>query len=275
MSLRILHCLDGSSCSDAAGGLAIDLAATLADAELTLLHVVAVAAPSGRFLKDLGGRLGFEPVVVRPEVEQEHLERGRALLDRVAHQAEASGVQAKTVLARGAVAERILRYSAHSDLLVCGWRGQTEDRHPGQGGAAVMNLLQDASLPVIFVPDHVMRVRSLALGYDGSIGAAHASRALRHLFEEAPVEVHAIYVGEEADAAVLAEVDLDLPTLPVHRHVVQGEPVHRVLAQTAQELGADLLAVGFRGRSPFHDFLFGTATDFILRDARLAVLVAH
>ncbi len=61
MSLRVLVGVDGSPFSDAAVRLALDLVSRRGEAELTALHVVNVVAPSGNLIKDLPGRLGFEP----------------------------------------------------------------------------------------------------------------------------------------------------------------------------------------------------------------------
>ena len=47
------------------------------------------------------------------------------------------------------------------------------------------------------------------------------------------------------------------------------------MAAKAVEEGANVLVVGFRGRSKVKDFLYGTAADYILMKTDLMVLVAH
>ena len=276
MPVRILLCVDGSSFSDAASAIALQLLAALDGATLTVVHVVNVIAPTGKPLQDLKGRLGFEPAVVNPEVAAKHDADGKLILDVFGKKAADAGYTVNTVLEHGAVGERIVHHARHADLLVIGLRGATEDRHPGQGGSALNSILDQITIPAMFVPRGAKRIGAMAIGYDGSVGAAHAVSALRLIAPGLGVPIHAIYVSDDgADgAAVLDELDRELGQ-DTYRHIVRGDHVHTVLARAAVEAGADLIALGFKGKSPLGDFFFGTATEFILNNTKLVVLVAH
>jgi len=273
---RILVGLDGSSCSIAAAEVALQLGKARPETRVIGLHVVNVVPPSGNILKDVPGRLGFEPAVVSPELNQAHEDDGREALDAFRARADELGVHVECILEHGAVEDVIAHHGKHADLLVTGLRGETEDRFPGQGGAHVSRLLQDVSVPMLIVPSSKAALRSVAIGYDGSAGAAHALSAVRNFLSDLVTAVHAIYVREEGgDESVLDDVAEHMDGCNVQNHIVDGESVHQALADTAHAAGADVLALGFRGRSKMRAFLFGSASDYIVLNTELIVLVAH
>ena len=275
-SHRILVALDGSSCSNAAAEVALQVTKSLPDTRLIGLHVVNVNPPSGNILKDVPGRIGFEPAV-SPETNLAHEEDGASVLDQFRARADELGVHVECVMEHGAVHDVITHHAKHADLLITGLRGETEDRFPGQGGAHVSHLLQDVTVPMLIVPSNKAAIRSVAIGYDGSAGAAHALSAVRNYLSELLTAVHAIYVREsgEGDPSPLEDVVEHMEGCNVQTHVVDGDNVHEALATTAHETGADVLALGFRGRSRMRDFLFGSATEYIVLNTDLIILVAH
>lgn len=276
MSLQILLCTDGSTFSRAATKVALQLAAGVEDAHLTALHVVNVVAPSGNILKDAPGRLGFEPAVVAPAVEASHTRHGEDVLAAVARDAELAGVEIQTINAHGAVAEQVAHHARHVGLVIMGLRGSTEDQFPGQGGGHLEPILSRLSVPVLFVGRDMDKVDGVALGYDGSDGAAHALKAVSRLCGPLKLPVHAIYVSPDGSGGqVLDEIDQHYPDLDLHKHVVADSEPHTAIARTAVSVGADVVALGFRGRSPMKDFLYGSAVTYILMNTELMVLVAH
>ena len=56
--------------------------------------------------------------------------------------------------------------------------------------------------------------------------------------------------------------------------VVFGSPPEEI-ARHAQEWGADLIVIGTRGRSQLANILSGSATEWLIRHARVPVMVAH
>ena len=276
MTCRILLCTDGSSYARAATSVALQLAKAHEDPRLVALHVVEVTHATGNLLKDIPGRLGFEPAVVSPEVEQAHIRMGEDVLSDVARDAELAGVEVQTVNDQGSVAERIAHHARHVDLVVMGLRGAGEDQHPGQGGGHLDAIMQRLLVPVLFVARSQTAVDSIALGYDGSDGAARALKAAALIALPLQVPVHTIFVSHDGTGGeVLDECTKLFPRLDVRKHVVQAEEPHVALAKGAVDNGANVLAVGFRGRSTLKDFLYGTAADYILMNTHLMVLVAH
>lgn len=276
MAMRVLAAVDGSSYSEATIRVAVDLCVQLG-AELTTLNVVNVTSrSSGNLFRDIVSRFGFEPAHVDPAVEQAHLQRGRRVLNRAAAAARAAGVPVVERLAQGAVHEEIHAAALHTDLMVMGLRGTTEDSVTGRGGSTLHEVSHSENPPLLVVPRTLERVQSLALGYDGSEGAAHVLSCLRMWMRAGfrPV-VHAMFVGTGQDP--LGEVEDQLPDLTVHLHRLPdaGEPVHKLLADNAIALGADVLALGFRGDRPLKDFLYGSAADHLIKAGTIGLLIAH
>jgi nucleotide-binding universal stress UspA family protein len=277
MSIRILLPHDGSTCAQAATSVALQLASSLTDVQLVVLHVVNVRPATGNFLEDLSGRLGFEPAVVRSDVADAKQASGDLILSTVAERARAAGVSVETVQVTGVVSETVLEHSHDKDLVVMGIRGQTEDRYLGQGGEMSSWLPQRSSTPVLLVPAAVESVSSIAVGWDGSAAARHTLRPVRRIAAAAGLAVHAIHVTPDGTGgtALLDELDGMLDGVELYKHVVQGTRAHRTLVEAAQQCGANVLALGYLGRSKVKDLFFGSSTERILMDQQLAVLVVR
>lgn len=280
MLFRLLVAVDDSPNARAAVERAVLLGKAVGQAEVTALHVVNVVAPSGSFIKDLPGRLGFEPAVVSKQTEEEHDETGRRILAEAKFLGEQHGVAVRTVLEHGAVTDRILHHAQHSDLLVIGNAGETAARFPDQGSNHVYNLISGCSVPVLLVPPGSPAPGVAVIGYDGSVAASRALAALRRLSskagEGAGLVVHAVFVSingsEPGDS--LQQVANQLPHLTVVTHEVQAESVRAGLVQVAEEVGAATVALGFRGNNRMRDFLFGSSSEFLLGEQRFALLIA-
>lgn len=254
------------------------VAAQLAKADptcvYTSLHVLTVRPPSGNPLQDLPGRMGVQPMVVSEEVLAETDARGRAIVDLFSARMP-EGCQCHGVLERGAVARVVSEHAQHADLVLMGLHGETEDEAPGTGGTHVMRTLSSVT-PMLLVHHARPYIRRIAIGYDGSASAAHALGAVRQFTQSLPLPVDAIHVSADGDdGGLLKQVDAQLPGIDVTHHYVKGTEPHLVLAETAEKAGADVLALGFSGMSTWRDFLFGSATEYLLENTTLSLLVAH
>ena len=273
---QILLALDDSKWSAAASVVAIGLTQVIDDSSLAALHVVNVVTASGNFIRDLPGRMGFEPAVVAPDVEEAASDHGRRILGTFKLDAQRVGVETRTTMEKGSVGERIVHHAESSDLLVMGARGETETRFPGQGGSTVAHIMSEASVPVLVVPENGNPVGSVLLAYDGSEGARHAVAAVRRFFSGTSVVVHAVFVAlDGVQSSVLDELDSALTGCVVHRHVVQAESVREGLERALESTGADLIALGFRGKNTLKDFVFGSTSEYLAMAGGTMVLVTH
>lgn len=276
MALRLLLGVDDSPYARAATDVALRMRRAIPDSTLTALHVVNVVAPSGSFLKDLPGRLGFEPAVVPPELEEQYDEEARRLLGQVKLKAEEMGVEVRTVLDRGAVLERIRHHAEHADLLFIGSRGHTETRFPGQGGSNVYNIVSGVGISTVLVPTGKQGIHGIVVGYDGSTSANRVMASVRRVADVHRFACHVVYVDTGGgDPSVLDEVERLLPDADVHKHVVEHPSVREGLVETAQEVGADLIAIGFSGKRHLRDFLVGSAAEYLMDQKSLMVMIAR
>jgi len=278
LSYRILVPLDDSDWSRSAAQLALWLADRSPDAvTVTGLHVINVTQSRGAWLEDLAGHLGFEPVIVPEKVEQTFRERGEALINEFEGQCQTLGITFQTELVVGSVVDRIVHHGDHHDLLVMGVRGETETRFPGQGGGTTERVLRRASISVLTVPRHQRGLTGIALGYDGSDGAARALNTVRHLSELAALPVHVFFATEGAPEGVSVQEAisrLEATGVQAIGSEVIGRP-EDALPAGARAAGCDLLALGYRGRSQLKDIFLGRTTEWLVGKLDMAILVAR
>lgn len=274
--MKVIVALGPSTCARNASEVAIDLASRRPNMELTAVHVVNVVKPSGNLLKDLPGRLGFEPAVVSEDVGEQHDEVGRLLLSEVKSRAAGLGVEVRTVLDHGAVQERLKHHASHADMIVLGQTGETEERFPGQGGATANHIVAEVSGTALLVRAGGHRIRSILVGYDGSEAAAHTLALVRRLGVGSIEAIHVVYVGEPADgASPLDGVEEHLSGFRVIKSVIQGDSVSEALSVYGKAAGVDTVAIGFSGNSPLRDFLFGRGYENLLSSHDFNLLITH
>lgn len=275
MAYRILLCADGSTFSDSAAHVAIGITKAQPGAALTALHVTNVVEDTSA-VGAIAGALGFAPAAASEEVVKKHIAKGDAVLEEIVGWAGAAGVSVETKNEQGMVAKAIASNARHTDLVVMGLRGSVEDTFPGQGGGHIGQILDRIAEPILLVGRDHREITSIAIGYDGSDSAARSLRSAAMLATAMNLTLHAIYVSKDGTGGeVLDEIAELFPEVALERHVVAGDTPHEAIADAAKKAGANLLAVGFRGRSKVKDFLFGTASDYILTKTDLMVLVAH
>ncbi len=275
MSIHVLFPVDDSAYSKAAGKLALQIAKAQ-PSRVTALRVVNVRPASGNILEDITGHLGFEPAIVPADVAKQRDDAATALEAAWAREARDQGVQADGVVEVGVVANTILKHADPADLVVMGLRGETEERFPRQGGAMGGWLPQRVETPILWATPGADHISAIAVGYDGSEAAKRGIRVIRHLLAPLGVPIHAIYLSVDGSGGeILDEVEDALPGCAIVKHVVKAQPSHDTLVAQAEAVGATVLVLGFRGKSPLKDFLFGTSTERVLLGGKLAVLVAR
>jgi nucleotide-binding universal stress UspA family protein len=134
------------------------------------------------------------------------------------------------------------------------------------------------------------------VGVDDSERSAVAARKACRLAHEFDAEVHAVFVvhvpaamlavlagvpsaaSEYADAQRRATWDavgavLDAADVPVTRVDLEGYPAD-ALVEYAEEVGADLIVVGSRGRGDLASLVLGSTSHRVVNHARCDVLIA-
>jgi nucleotide-binding universal stress UspA family protein len=170
-------------------------------------------------------------------------------------------------------------------------------------------VVRDAPCPVMVVRwKAVVFPARILLATDGSEEARLAAAATADLARQTGSELHAVYVGAALDRGVYASVPGGSPGVPAGplpgayqdearraaRELLESEVkrikatgggvtaehlrvgrADRQIVALAEELDADLVAVGSRGRSGARRALLGSVSDSVVRHAHCSVLVVR
>lgn len=197
------------------------------------------------------------------------------------------------------------RHPRREQVATAGWRTLTGEAHevipaaargadlslftdaPSRYNVVFENLLEATMLrsgrPALFLPNAGIRdatpFRRPLIGWDGTSGC---TRAISTWIDMA---------GDGAAARILhvAEQDGDAPAMSevvahLGWHGISAETetrprgldsVGEVLLAAAKRSGADLIVMGGYGRARYREALFGGVTRYVIRNARIPVLMAH
>jgi nucleotide-binding universal stress UspA family protein len=164
------------------------------------------------------------------------------------------------------------------DFVLIGWEAANESTHTlaedvifGSGRPAV--LLPELVKPAAF--DH------MAIAWDGSRVAARAvadsAPLLRRASKLSVLTVTDEKTLPEDDPGARLAMGLRARGLSAEAHAVLscGGDIAVTLQENAIQLGATLLVMGGFGHTRLREFILGGATDGVLRDLRLQILISH
>ncbi|HET9067820.1 MAG TPA: universal stress protein [Amaricoccus sp.] len=184
---------------------------------------------------------------------------------------------------RGTVATLAARFARYADLtLIAGQRPGFESMQ-----SWVMNgALFESGRPVLLLPKGPTvfpEIRKLVIAWDASVEASKAVQASIRLMQAAD-EVHAVLIdpvpsfeghGPEPGADLATYLGRHGIETTVHRLPREGRETGAMLRRTAGDLGADLIVMGGFGHSRLRQRIFGGTTTSMMKEADVAVLMAH
>ncbi len=179
-------------------------------------------------------------------------------------------------------------------------------RHLSTGGESALKVLAGMPLPAVVAlsesaqPERAERARRILIPVDGSPNARLAVERVSQLLDAARAEITLLYVAplsrierssyvspeREAEwraahqleaERIFAEANAELARrgLTSHRQLmVMGDPAEEIL-KLADQMGADLIVMGARGRSGIFRFLMGSVSRKVLDHARCPVLLVR
>jgi nucleotide-binding universal stress UspA family protein len=244
------------------------------------LHVLVVNVDIPPVSNALSNLLLDLPSKIR-EAEERSRARGAHLLDCVGRQASAAGVSLSTEEVSAGFAflyEKAATSARYFDVDLVGW----ENGNPTSRALAEA-VIFGAGRPTILLPEHqdVDTFKHIAIAWDGSRVAARAVADAQLLLARCEKASVITIVGEKP---------LDEPHAGEHlteglrKRGLQAEairveagdvPVGVTLQEQAIQRGASLLVMGGYGHSRVRDFILGGATEAVLDDLRLPVLLSH
>jgi nucleotide-binding universal stress UspA family protein len=267
--------------SDDLAAQAVSVAARLG----ARLHILAVNADIPDVSNALSSLLLNTPEMIK-QAETASRRRGDHLIDLFREQAAAAKVEitASTLMAPlAALADTAAMRARYFDLNIVGWEaGNPTSQMTAQAivfgsGRPTVLLPKLSMLPEGAAPDfgHV------AIAWDGTRVAARAVGDARPFLERAARISVITVVGEkplkEADAGERLAEGLRTRGLNAEAVTVQARdcPIAETLQQTAIERGCQLLVMGGYGHSRIRDFILGGATQGVLAQLAMPVLLAH
>src|SRR5690606_34285092 len=272
--MRILHPTDFSQTA----GKALAIARDIRDSTGGSLHVMHTQS---RFEEGLAGaRVRPHIDSINPQLdarkEEQRADEARRLREMLQHVATPD---ATSELRWGDPYRELLDMQGDYDLVVMGAHGNNRFDNYFLGGVAG-RFVRRAKIPVITVREEttVTRVRRVlvATDFEPSAQAAVALGKSLHAFGVKLVLCH--IVDDPRLAAERGYINTVTDSLNLiddgefERHVVkEGSPVE-LLPQVAQEVGADLIAIGVAHHAATIGMLFGSRADALIRSSTVPLL---
>lgn len=254
-------------------------AATVAELLDANLHALALEADIPSVGNALSRMLMNLPEMIR-NAEEHSASNGVELLAAARVEAEARSLDLTTSVEKTQVAllgEAAARHARYFDVALVGWNSD----NPGVRALAEA-VIFSSGRPSILLPDQAPASFSrVSIAWDGTHVAARAVSDARFVLERA-TEITVVTVTDEKpinedDAGERLAQSLRDAGLKAIFSAVRAEdcPISDTLQRHAANLGSDLLVMGGYGHSRLRDFVLGGATEGVLSDLRMPVLLSH
>ena len=255
--------------------------ATIVSAQLEAeLHALAVNADIPPVSNALSKFLLNTPELIR-EANARSRRNGEDILRVVTDEAMSAGVKLvtdRTATSLPLLGDLAANRARYFDFVLIGWEAANESTH-----TLAEDVIFGSGRPVILLPELVQPAAfdHVAIAWDGSRVAARAVADAAPLLRKAS-RITVLTVTDEKDlpeddpGARLA-VGLRERGLPAEAHALLsgGGDIAVTLQENAVQRSAGLLVMGGYGHTRVRDFILGGATDGILRDLRLPILISH
>ncbi|GAA2818433.1 nucleotide-binding universal stress UspA family protein [Aminobacter aminovorans] len=215
------------------------------------------------------------------DAEATSRKRGSDLLEAIAQEAARSGVTVTTqelTAPPALMGDVAAKHSRYFDLCLVGWE-------PANQTARMIAeaILFGSGRPTLLLPESVDvgLLGHVVIAWDGSRVAARAVADARAFLERASMITVVTVTDEKPLPAqrIGERLALGLKTrgLVAEAATIQAgdSSIGAALQEHALRIGGNLLVMGGYGHSRVRDFVLGGATDGILADLRLPVLLSH
>jgi nucleotide-binding universal stress UspA family protein len=211
--------------------------------------------------------------------KQDSLSSVQAMLDELAR---VHGIECELRNCDGEIGEALMLHARHASLAVLG-SSRGDDRQE-----SALTLSEDvifaSGVPSILVPPQwnaERPVRKVVIGWNASREATRAISDAIPLLVEAE-EVHVVVVTETRINRLLGED----PGTDISSHLarygirvtldgLKGNDAGALILAKAAEIDADLIVMGAFGQSKITEFVFGSATGTLLRNATIPILLSR
>ena len=245
-----------------------------------VLHAVAINVDIPDVSNALSTYLLDLPYKIR-EVEATSRKRGKDLLEAVIQEAAHAGVTISTqelAAPPALMGDVATKHSRYFDVCLVGWAPDNQTAR-----MLAEAILFGSGRPTLLLPDStdVGALGHVVIAWDGSRVAARAVADARAFLERASM-VTVVTVTDEKPLpgqGIGEHLALGLRTRGLVAEAVSiqagDSSIGTALQEHALKIGGNLLVMGGYGHSRVRDFVLGGATEGILADLRLPVLLSH
>lgn len=279
---QVIACIDGSRLTLAVCDYAA-WACRRMEAPLNFLHVLGKSEYP--IPADLSGNIGLgsrehllqELAELDEKRSKVALEQGRLMLEAAKARAIADGVPNPTSRQRhGELVDTLLELESDIRLLVMGRQGEHGDSAGEHIGSHLENVVRTLHRPILVIPADYSEPQRILIAFDGSattkkaVGMVAASPLFRGL------SCHVVTVGADKPEA-RAQLDWACATLATAGFEVTASlrpgQVEDVLCGYREEHAIDLIVMGAYGHSKIREFLVGSTTTKLIRQAKIPLLL--
>lgn len=203
--------------------------------------------------------------------------RGRAILEDGEAIVRAAGVEHITShLRNGDLLEALAEIEPSSTGIVIGKRGEAADLAKMHLGSNLERIARSATKPVFVAARAFRPIQKVLIAYDGG---ASAMKAVQHV-AQAPVfaglDIRLLTVGTDSDEMRKrleeAQTTLKAGGRDATIEIAPGQP-EKVLAQTVERDGIDILVIGAYGHSRIRSMIIGSTTTQMIRSCKIPVVL--
>ncbi|ODT31117.1 MAG: hypothetical protein ABS35_05630 [Kaistia sp. SCN 65-12] len=255
--------------------------AAVAAAQLGMeLHALAVNVDIPPVSNTLSKFLLNTPELIR-QANAMSRKNGEEILAAVAEQARLAGVKLETDRTEAApvlLSDLAATRARYFDFVLVGWEAASESTH-----TLAEDVIFGSGRPTMLLPELAKPTdfSHVAIAWDGSRVAARAVSDAAALLKRAG-KISVLTITDEktlpeSNPGVRLVRGLRERGLPAEAHAVLsgGGDVAVTLQENAILYGAGLLVMGGYGHTRVRDFILGGATEGVLRDLRLPILISH
>jgi nucleotide-binding universal stress UspA family protein len=280
---RILGLIDGSPYAQSVCDH-IAWIAGKADVTVELLHVIGrrdlASEPvnlSGNI--GLGARTALLKELTELDAQKAKVahKRGRLLLDEAKARLQEAGIaNVETKLRNGDLIDTVLEFEAGADIIVIGKRGEGADFAAGHLGSNLERVVRSSQKAIVIASRAFKPVNTLLIAYDGGAMARKTVDQVSRSPILAGLGCKVVLAGADTpenrqnldDAAVLLKAAGYTPDVAL----IQGPP-DKVIAETVEKEGFDLLAMGAYSHSSLRSLFIGSTTTEMIRSCKVPVVL--
>ncbi len=280
---RILGLIDGSSYAQSVCDH-IAWIASKTDVTVEILHVIGRRDLSSQPVNlsgniGLGARTALLEELAELDAQKAKIahKRGRLLLEEAKARLQAAGIEnIETKLRNGDLIETVQEFEANADIIVIGKRGEGADSAKGHLGSNLERVVRSTQKAIVIASRAFKPVNKLLIAYDGGTMAMKAVDQISRSAILDGLATKLLMAGADTpenrkkldDGAIILKAAGYAPEVAL----IQGQ-ADKVIAETVEREGFDLLAMGAYSHSRLRSLFIGSTTTEMIRSCKVPVVI--